>query len=70
MLSRRFIAFLPTLLPSAIAVSQAQELPFLEIYEVVNAEALHAGEFYYGTVSPEKVDNYLQNLKKAGLIKY
>ena len=42
----------------------------LEVYEAVQAEALHAGEFYYGTVSPEKVDQYLRNLEKAGLIKF
>ena len=42
----------------------------LEIYEAVQAEALHGGELYYGTVSPEKVDAFLRNLEKAGLIKY
>jgi len=42
----------------------------LEIYEAVQAEALHGGELYYGTVSPEKVDAHLKNLEKAGLIKY
>jgi hypothetical protein len=41
----------------------------LEIYEAVQAEALHGGETYYGTVSPEKVDTYLTNLEKAGLIR-
>jgi hypothetical protein len=41
----------------------------LDIYEAVQAEALHGGEQYYGRVSPEKVDEYLANLQKAGLIR-
>src|SRR6266568_2123492 len=36
----------------------------LDIYEAVQAEALHGGELYYGTVSPEKVDAFLRNLEK------
>ncbi len=41
----------------------------LEIYNAVSAEALRAGETYYGTVTPEMVGAYLQNLEAAGLIK-
>ena len=41
-----------------------------EIYEAVAAEAQHAGAFYYGTVSPEKIDQCLKNVEKAALIRY
>ncbi len=41
----------------------------LDIYNAVSAEALRAGETYYGTVTPEMVGTYLQNLETAGLIK-
>jgi len=40
----------------------------LEIYEAVVAEALQGGEDYYGTVSPEQVDQYLKNLAEVGLV--
>lgn len=40
----------------------------LEIYEAVVAEALQGGEDYYGTVSPEQVDQYLKNLAEVGLL--
>ena len=41
----------------------------LDIYNAVSAEALRAGETYYGTVTPEMVSEYLQNLEAAGLVK-
>jgi hypothetical protein len=41
----------------------------LQIYEATVAEALQGGKDYYGTVSPEKVSQYLQNLTEAGLVK-
>jgi hypothetical protein len=41
----------------------------LDIYNAVSAESLRAGETYYGTVTPEMVGAYLQNLETAGLIK-
>jgi Zn-dependent M28 family amino/carboxypeptidase len=41
----------------------------LDIYNAVSAEALRAGETYYGTVTPEMVAEYLQNLEAASLIK-
>src|SRR5262249_5682493 len=41
----------------------------VEIYEAVSAEALQAGEYYYGKVTPEMVVEYLKNLSEAGLIK-
>ena len=40
----------------------------LEIYEAVVAEALQGGEDYYGTVSPEQVDQHLKNLAEVGLV--
>lgn len=40
----------------------------LEIYNAVSAEARRAGETYYGTVTPEMVGAYLQNLEATGLI--
>jgi hypothetical protein len=40
----------------------------LEIYNAVSAEALRAGETYYGLVTPEMVGEYLQNLEAASLI--
>lgn len=39
----------------------------LDIYRFVAAEAREAGEHYYGTVTPEAVLKYLQNLEAAGL---
>jgi len=41
----------------------------VEIYQAVSAEALQAGEYYYGKVTPEMVAEYLKNLSDAGLIK-
>ncbi len=41
----------------------------VEIYQAVSAEALRAGEAYYGRVTPEAVAEYLQNLMRAGLIR-
>jgi hypothetical protein len=41
----------------------------LDIYNAVHAEAVRAGETYYGTVTPEMVREYLQNLESAGLVK-
>ena len=40
----------------------------LDIYRYVAAEAREAGAHYYGTVTPEAVLKYLQNLAGAGLI--
>jgi hypothetical protein len=42
----------------------------LEVYEAVKAESLYAGEDYYGNVTPGKVEQYLQNLEQAGLIRF
>jgi hypothetical protein len=39
----------------------------LDIYRFVAAEAREAGDHYYGTVTPEAVLKYLQNLEAAGL---
>ncbi len=41
----------------------------LDIYNAVSAEALRAGASYYGTVTPEMVGEYLQNLASAGLVR-
>lgn len=41
----------------------------VDIYNAVRAEALQAGEYYYGRVTPEMVLEYLKNLTEAGLIK-
>jgi hypothetical protein len=41
----------------------------LQIYEATVAEALQAGEDYYGTVSPGKVAQHLDNLVKSGLVR-
>jgi hypothetical protein len=41
----------------------------LEIYHAVSAEALRAGAHYYGTVTPEMVGEYLQNLAAAELVR-
>ncbi len=41
----------------------------LDIYNAVSAEALRAGETYYGAVTPEMVSAYLQNLEAAGVVK-
>jgi hypothetical protein len=41
----------------------------LEIYRYVAAEAREAGDYYYGTVTPEAVREYLGNVSDAGLIR-
>ena len=41
----------------------------LDIYRFVAAEAREAGEYYYGTVSPESVLGYLENVAETGLIR-
>lgn len=41
----------------------------LDIYRFVAAEAREAGEHYYGTVTPEAVLAYLENVENAGLIR-
>jgi hypothetical protein len=41
----------------------------VDIYNAVSAEALQAGEYYYGRVTPEMVHELLKNLSDAGLIK-
>jgi hypothetical protein len=41
----------------------------LDIYRFVAAEAREAGEYYYGTVTPEAVRTYLGNVETAGLIR-
>ena len=39
----------------------------LDIYRYVAAEAREAGEYYYGTVTPEAVLDYLKKIETAGL---
>ena len=41
----------------------------LEIYRLVAAQAREAGAHYYGTVTPEAVHQYLENLEEAELIR-
>ena len=41
---------------------------YLDIYRAVAAEADAAGQWYYGTVSPEDVAAYLDSAKGAGII--
>jgi len=41
---------------------------YLDIFNAVSAEAISAGEFYYGKVALEMVEQYLDNALKAGLI--
>jgi len=41
----------------------------LDIYRFVAAEAREAGEYYYGTVTPEAVLAYLGNVESAGLVR-
>jgi hypothetical protein len=41
----------------------------LEIYEATVAEALQGGADYYGTVSPEQVEEHLRNLVSSGFIR-
>ena len=41
---------------------------YLDIFHAVSAEALSAGEFYYGKVTLEMVEECLDNALKAGLI--
>jgi hypothetical protein len=38
-----------------------------EVYEAVAAEALSAGEWYYGTVSPRDVLSVLDSAREAGV---
>jgi hypothetical protein len=42
----------------------------LDIYNAVDAEARRAGAHYYGTVTPERVEQYVQNLIAAGLVRW
>jgi len=42
----------------------------LDIYNAVDAEARRAGAHYYGTVTPERVEQYVQNLIEAGLVRW
>jgi len=41
----------------------------LEIYRFVAAEAREAGDYYYGTVGPEAVLQYLERVADAGLLR-
>jgi hypothetical protein len=41
----------------------------LDIARFVSAEAREAGRHYFGTVTPEAVLAYLENVAKAGLIR-
>ena len=41
----------------------------LDIYKLVTAEARAGGDFYYGVVTPEAVEQYLQNLAQAELVR-
>jgi hypothetical protein len=41
----------------------------LDIYRFVAAEAREAGEYYYGTVTPEAVLEYLKKVEAAGLLR-
>ncbi|HSL23033.1 MAG TPA: M28 family peptidase [Vicinamibacterales bacterium] len=41
---------------------------YLDIFRVVSAEADAAGDWYYGTVSPEDVADYLESARAAGII--
>ena len=41
----------------------------LDIYKLVSAEARAGGDFYYGVVTPEAVEQYLQNLVRAELVR-
>jgi hypothetical protein len=40
----------------------------LDIYRYVAAEAREAGDYYYGSVSPAMVRQYLENMVQAGLV--
>ena len=42
----------------------------LEIYRIVRAAALSAGEWYYGPVEFSKVKELLERMKKAGAIRF
>jgi len=42
---------------------------FLDIYRAVHAEALSAGEFYYGTVTPDSVKGLLDEAVEKGVLK-
>jgi hypothetical protein len=42
---------------------------FLDIYRAVHAEALSAGEFYYGKVRPNEVRGLLEDAVKKGVLK-
>ncbi len=41
-----------------------------DIYNAVDAEARRAGAHYYGTVTPERVAQYVNNLIEAGLVRW
>jgi hypothetical protein len=41
----------------------------LDIYRIVAAQAREAGAHYYGTVSPDAVRQYLENVAAVGLIR-
>jgi hypothetical protein len=42
---------------------------FLDIYRAVHAEAMSAGEFYYGEVTVEAVRGLLEDAVKKGVLK-
>ncbi len=39
-----------------------------DIYEAVRAESLAAGEWYYGKVTPEMIQQYFENAAAAGIV--
>jgi len=41
---------------------------YLDIFKAVQAEAMSAGEFYYGRVTLEQVEQLLDSAVKAGCI--
>jgi hypothetical protein len=41
-----------------------------DIYNAVDAEARRAGAHYYGTVTLERVRQYVENLIEAGLVRW
>jgi hypothetical protein len=42
----------------------------LDIFRAIQAEALSAGEFYYGTIAPEAVLNILDEAVRKGVLEY
>ncbi len=42
----------------------------LDIYRLVAGQANEAGEHYYGTVTPDAVEEYLENVRELGLISF